>query len=121
MHYTEALKKRGYAIALSIMLGLSLNQPAFAGDKAAEAQQALAKAEAALADAQSAGAVWRLIDKSTGSTAVNLDKLLGAAKKKQEAGELDEAIRIANRISDAAMLGIEQIESQKGKAEPFYN
>ena len=52
---------------------------------------------------------------------MNLHKLLGAAKKKQEAGELDEAIRIANRISDAAMLGVEQIESQKGKVEPFYN
>ena len=92
-----------------------------AEDKAAEAKQALAKAEAALADAAAAGAVWRLIDKSTGSKAVNLDKLLGAAKKKQEAGELDEAIRIANRVSEAAMLGKEQIESQKGKAEPFYN
>ena len=121
MLYKKVLRNKVHALAAGIVLGFFLGQPALAEDKAATAQQALAKAEAALADATSAGAVWRLIDKSTGSGAVNLDKLLGAAKKKQEAGELDEAIRIANRISEAAMLGIEQIESQKGKAQPFYN
>lgn len=121
MSYRTAIKNTGCAVVLGIVLGFSLNQSALSEDKAAAAQQAVAKAEAAVADAKSAGAVWRLIDKSTGSTAVNLDKLLGAAKKKQEAGELDEAIRIADRISEAAMLGVEQIQSQKGKIEPFYN
>lgn len=117
-----SLKKTGYAIALIVFLGFTVNQSALAdGDKAMEAKQAIEQAENALAAATSAGSVWQLIDKSTGSRSVSLDKLLGAAKKKNEAGELDEAIRIANRVSDAAMLGVEQAESQKGKVAPFYN
>ena len=117
-----SLKKTGYAVALSVFLGITVHQSAWAGgDKASEAQQAIEQAEAALAAAVSAGSVWQLIDKSTGSSSVPLDKLLGAAKKKQEAGDHDEAIRIANRVSGAASLGVEQAESQKGKIQPFYN
>jgi len=115
------LSKLGYALVVSVCVSLAASLNAVAGDKSAEAQQAIEQAEKAIAAASSAGSVWQLIDKATGSSSVPLDKLLGAAKKKKEAGEFDEAIRIADRVSDAAMLGVEQAESQKGKAEPFYN
>ena len=115
------LKKLARAVAVSGFLGLAACQTSVAGDKATDAQQAIDQAEKALASADSAGSVWQLIDKATGSSSVSLSKLLGAAKKKSEAGEFDEAIRIANRVSDAAMLGVEQAESQKGKVAPFYN
>lgn len=115
------LRKIACGVAVSGLLGLAAFQTAVAGDKAADAQQAIAQAEKALDGAVAAGSVWQLIDKSTGSSSVSLDKLLGAAKKKSEAGEYDEAIRIANRVSDAAMLGVEQAESQKGNVAPFYN
>ena len=115
------LKKCVYALVLSAIFGLGVNHTAIAGETAADAQQAIDKAGKAVAAAQAAGSVWQLIDMATGSSSAPLDKLLGAAKKKQEAGEYDEAVRIANRVADAAMLGVEQAESQMGKAEPFYN
>lgn len=116
-----SFRKLGYALAFCGILGLTAGQTSMAGDKAADAQQAIEQAEQSLSAAASAGSVWQLIDKATGGSSVSLDKLLGAAKKKKEAGEFDEAIRIANRVSDAAMLGVEQAESQKGKVKPFYN
>jgi len=115
------LRKLVYAFVLSVLFGLGANQIAFAGGSIANAQQAIEKAEKELGEAKAAGSVWQLIDKATGSSSVSIDKLLAAAKKKQEAGEYDEAIRIANRVADAAMLGVEQAESQKGKVKPFYN
>jgi hypothetical protein len=114
------IKIQGVAIALGFFLGLAGSGTVIAGDKSAEAQQAIEKAEKSLAAAAAAGSVWQLIDKATGSGSASLDKLLGAAKEKSEAGDFDEAIRIADKVSDAAMLGVEQAESQKGKATPFY-
>lgn len=116
-----SLRKLGYALAFCGIFALTAGQTAVAGDKAADAKQAIEQAEQSLAKAAAAGSVWQLIDKATGGSSVSLDKLLGAAKKKSDAGEFDEAIRIANRVSEAAMLGLDQAESQKGKAEPFYN
>ena len=116
-----SLRKLGYALTFCGILGLTACQTSVAEDKAADAQQAIEQAEQAVSAAAAAGSVWQLIDKATGGSSVSLDKLLGAAKKKSEAGEFDEAIRIANRVSDAAMLGLEQAETQKGKVEPFYN
>ena len=115
------LRKLASALAVGGFLGLAACQTSIAGDKAAEAQQAIYQAEKTRAGAVSAGSVWQLIDPATGSRSVSLDKLLGEAKKKSEAGDYDEAIRIADRVSDAAMLGVEQAESQKGKVAPFYN
>ena len=114
------LKKYVYALVLSATFGLGINSTAVAGGSAADAQQAIDKAGEGVAAARAVGSEWQLIDKATGSSSAPLGKLLGAAKKKQEAGEYDEAIRIANRVSDAAMLGVEQAESQMGKVEPFY-
>lgn len=114
------MKKISCAIVFSALLGCGISQVAMAEDKAAQAQQAIEKAEMELSAAKSAGSVWQLIDKATGSSSVPIDKLLEVAKKKQEAGEHDEAIRIANRVAEAAILGTEQAESQKDP-EPFYN
>lgn len=117
------MKKISCAFVLGALLGCStslVSMEASAQDMAAQAQQAIETAESELAAAKSADSVWRLIDKATGSSSQPIDKLLEAAKKKQEAGEYDEAIRIANRVAEAAILGTEQAESQKD-LEPFYN
>jgi hypothetical protein len=115
------LRRFIYTLVLSATFGLGINSTAFAGGNAADAQQAIDKAGEGVAAAQAAKSEWQLIDKATGSSSAPLGKLLGVAKKKQEAGEYDEAVRIANRVADAAMLGVEQAESQMGKVEPFYN
>ena len=100
-------------LAAAVALGTTT---ARAGDSAADA---IAKAEGDLAAAVSAGAVWRLVDKSSGSSAVGIDKLLKTAKKKLEAGNGSEALRIASRVSWAAQAGITQATAQKD-AVPFY-
>ena len=86
---------------------------------AGTASEAIAHAEADLAAAQRASAVWRLLDPATGGAAVPLGKLLKTAKAKLEANEESEAIRIAEKISWAAHAGIAQSEAQKSAA-PFY-
>lgn len=116
-----SLRKIVGTVTVSALLGLATPYTAMAEDKAAMAKQSIEQAEQSLADAKAAGSVWQLIDKATGSSSESLDKLLGAAKAKQDAGEFDEAIRIAKRVADAAMLGVEQAQSQKGKVKPFYN
>lgn len=76
----------------------------------------------AMADAKAAkaaGAQWRIIDKATGGKAVNMSKLLDAAVKKEEAGEMAEADRIAAHVSNAANLGMIQAERYAG-AVPYY-
>ena len=83
------------------------------------AYEAIAQAEADLAAAQQASAVWRLLDPATGGSAVPLGKLLKTAKAKLETNEESEAIRIAEKISWAAHAGIAQSEAQKNAA-PFY-
>ena len=88
-------------------------------DKAAEVSASIAAAEKELAAAAEAGHVWRLIDPASGGSSVDIDKLLAIAKKKQAAGELDEALRIANRVSEAAVLGQQQAKSQ-AQAGPSY-
>ena len=86
---------------------------------AGAASEAIAQAEADLAAAHQASAVWRLLDPATGGAAVPLGKLLKTAKAKLEANEETEAIRIAEKISWAAHAGIAQSEAQKSVA-PFY-
>ncbi len=65
-----------------------------------------------LTAAKKAGAIWRLVDKATGGSAVGIDKLLAVAKKKFDKGEFDEANRIALRVSWAAHTGIAQADGQ---------
>ena len=99
----------GAAMALSI-----------SASHAGTASEAIAQAEADLAAAQQASAVWRLLDPATGGAAVPLGKLLKTAKAKHEANEESEAIRIAERISWAAQAGIAQSEAQKSAAPVYF-
>lgn len=85
----------------------------------ASAGDAIAQAEKDLAMASEAGGVWRLIDKSTGGSSKPLNNLLAVAKKKLEAGDEEEAMRIAKRVSEHAKLGIAQAE-QQANAMPSY-
>ena len=80
----------------------------------------IAQAETDLAAAIAAGGQWRVIDKATGSKAVDLSKLMAAAKKKAEAGETEEANRMAAHVSKAATIGLEQAQRYAG-ATPYYN
>ncbi len=102
-----------YAVALSVW-----PLAAAAADRT-EVDQAIAAAEKELAAVAEAGHVWRLIDKSTGSRSENLDKILAAAKKARDEGNLDEALRIAKRVESAAKLGQAQATDQRD-AKPFY-
>ena len=104
-------------LALTILFASATVQ---AQDEAAQTQEAIAKAETELAAAKKVGHVWRLIDKATGKKSVNLGKLLDAARERQAAGEFLEAIRIANRVAETAVLGQQQASSQ-GNVSPFYN
>ena len=99
----------GAAISLSIL-----------ASHAGTASEAIAQAEADLAAAQQASAVWRLLDPATGGAAVPLGNLLKTAKAKHEANEESEAIRIAERISWAAQAGIAQSEAQKSAAPVYF-
>ena len=99
----------GAAMALSI-----------SASHAGTASEAIAQAEADLAAAQQASAVWRLLDPATGGTAAPLGKLLKTAKAKLEANDASEAIRIAEKISWAAQAGIAQSEAQKGAAPVYF-
>ncbi len=87
---------------------------------AAATTPAITQAKADLDAAIAAGAQWRIIDKATGSKAVDLTKLLKVAEEKATAGETDEANRIAARVSEASKIGIEQSERYAGTA-PYYN
>ena len=90
--------------------------PVYADSNAAET---ITQAEQDLKFAAQSSAVWRLVDKATGSGSVGIDKLLKLAKKKLDQGQNDEAKRLATRVSWAAQLGINQANEQK-QAKPFY-
>ena len=90
--------------------------PLYADSNAAET---ITQAEQDIKSAAQSGAVWRLVDKTTGAGAVGIDKLLKLAKKKLDEGENAEAKRLATRVSWAAQLGINQANEQK-QAKPFY-
>jgi len=113
--------------ALAIVLTTSL---LFAGCASTETKDdaamasvttpAITQAKADLDTAIKAGAQWRIIDKSTGSKAVDLTKLLAVAEKKAEAGEMDEANRIAARVSKASNIAVGQQKRYAGTM-PYYN
>ena len=85
-----------------------------------DAKQMIAQASADLDAAKGVGGVWRLIDSATGGKAVSISKLLKAAKAKLEAGDASEAYRMANRVSEAAQMGVAQAAEQVD-AGPVYN
>ena len=102
---------------VSVIATLSLAfPPVYAGSNAAET---ITRAEQNLKSAVQSGAVWRLVDKATGSGAVGIDKLVELAKKELDEGQDDEAKRLAALLSWAAQLGIQQASGQK-QAKPFY-
>ena len=104
-------------LMISLVATFSLTfSPVYAESNAA---QTITQAEQDLKSAAQSGAVWRLVDKATGSGAVGIDKLLNLAKKKLDEGQDDEAKRLAERVSWAAQLGISQADGQK-QAKPFY-
>jgi hypothetical protein len=105
-------------VGMATCTGLGL--AAHAEEKAVMVDEAIQRAESELAGAAETGHVWRLIDSAGGSKSQDLDKLLAIAKEKQAAGELDEALRLAERTADAAALGQAQAESQ-ADAAPFYS
>ena len=99
-------------LLVSFIASLSLVfTPVYAGSNAAET---ITQAEQDLRSATRAGAVWRLVDKATGSGAVGIDKLL-----KLDEGHNDEAKRLAALVSWAALSGISQAKSQE-QAKPLY-
>jgi hypothetical protein len=107
------IKIRSVVNSTCVLLLMSVSS-VYAGSDAA-----VAEAEAALAQAKELGAEWRLIDSATGSKAGSLSKLLAVAKEKASNGENDEVIRIANKVTVAAMLGIDQAKAQ-ASASPTY-
>ncbi len=111
------MKKTLFSMALFAMTGCATSTGM--ADKATEVSDAIKTAETEVAAAAEVGSVWRLIDPATGGGAVDIDKLLKLAKEKQAAGELDEALRIATRVAEAAVLGQQQARSQ-ADAGPFY-
>jgi hypothetical protein len=88
--------------------------------QAGTASETIAQAEADIAAANDARAVWRLLDPVTRGKAVPLDKLLKTAKAKLDGNGESEAIRIAEKISWTARAGISQSEAQKDASPVYY-
>ena len=80
---------------------------------------AIVQAEKDLAAAIDAKAQWKILDPATGGKAVSLSKLLKVAKKKAEEGNMDEANRIAERVSEISKISVTQSERYAG-AMPYY-
>ena len=118
-------RSRG-AWALGVIEGSDLRylQATGAADASnATAEQAatmIAQASADVKAAQAASAVWRILDSATGGKAVPLTKAVKVAQKKLDAGDAPEAYRLAQRVSEAAQLGIAQAAEQ-ANAAPSYN
>ncbi len=104
----------------TLMLAGCAQTPMTYGDPAAELNVAIQTAEKKLAMAQEANAEWRIIDKATGGSAVDLSKILSVAKEKAEAGEMDEARRLADAVIKYSELGLKQSAEQAGSG-PVYN
>ncbi|MDH3379678.1 MAG: hypothetical protein OEQ39_22360 [Gammaproteobacteria bacterium] len=84
-----------------------------------ESRGTLKTAEQAIQHATATGHVWRLVDAATGTKSVDLDTLLDAARAAHRERDYDDAIRIAERVIDAARLGIRQARAQRNAA-PYY-
>ncbi|MBT3707290.1 MAG: hypothetical protein HOG18_10535 [Proteobacteria bacterium] len=109
---TRSIKKAAIGLALGTIFVTS-------GAIASAGSEAISQAETDLKTAQASGAVWRLVDPATGGKAVPLQKLIKTAKTKLEAGDEAEAIRIAEKVSWAADMGLSQAQDQV-TAKPYY-
>ena len=79
----------------------------------------LAQAKTDLDAALAAGAQWRVVDPATGSSAVDLNKLYAAAEKKAAEGDIAEAERIAEHVSQIANTAVGQAKRYAGSM-PYY-
>ncbi|WP_058554077.1 hypothetical protein [Thiohalocapsa sp. ML1] len=108
--YTKAKMVAYWAIRQSeFAMQVQSGETAVAGDKQAEAQAAIAAAEAARKQAASVGGEWR----DTAAMIKNAETLAGA-------GELDEAIKAAEAAKFQAERGYEQAMGEKGADLPDY-
>lgn len=80
---------------------------------------AIAQAEKDLAAVLEAKAQWKILDPATGETAVSLSNLLEVAKKKAEEGNMDEANRIAERVSEISKISVTQSERYAGSMPSY--
>ena len=118
-------RSRG-AWALGVIEGSDLRylQATGAADASnATAEQAatmIAQAGDDVKAANAASGVWRILDSATGGKAVPLTKALKVAQKKLDEGDAPEAYRLAQRVSEAAQLGVAQAAEQ-ANAAPSYN
>ena len=105
-------------LAMSVVAMIFSASPAMSVDKAQEAAGAIASAETVLAEASKAGAEWAIWDKAvpSGEDAPSLTEILDVAKEKQQAGDLDEAVRLAKLVDFYARCGVEQaaVNAQTG-------
>jgi len=93
------------ALVLSIAVGCaSTPQQEPAEDPVAMAQAAIADAKNAQAEAKAAGAAWR-----------DTDDLIAAAEKALEAGDTGKAIQLANQARDQAVNALKQKREEEAR------
>jgi hypothetical protein len=82
----------------------------FAATAAADVDDAMTTAESSLAEATKLDSVWAIWEPAVPADedAPSLDEILAVAKEKQQAGELDEALRLARLVDFYAQQGIAQ-------------
>lgn len=88
--------------------------------KPSSAQAAIDAAAAALAEAESLDSVWVVWDPGmpASADAPTLSQILEVARKKQESGDIAEAIRMAGVVSEFARLGVEQAKRNQEEGVP---
>jgi len=104
-----------------IVVAASYAGQAFSAASAEEVNVAMSAAEASLAEASKLDSVWAIWDKGVlaEEDAPSLDEIMDAAREKQKAGDLDEALRMAKVVDFYAKAGIEQakVNAQAGKPQ----
>lgn len=116
----------GLGIAVAGCAGLPASKPApvppattAPARPSPAAKAALDEAERALTEVKRAGHEWRLIDPATGPDSETLTVLLDLAARLAARGEDGEAMRLAKRVQEAALLGLQQA-ADNANAGPRY-
>ncbi len=107
-------------IGIAMLAGCAQGPMEYSSMGPGSVEGTIGMAEQKLAMAKEMNSEWRVIDKATGGSAQDLSKLLQVAKEKAEAGDSEEAIRLAKRVIQFSELGVAQAKAQKG-AMPQYN
>jgi hypothetical protein len=110
-------------IAWFIVCSLTLTGCASAPEQPADTPSAQAAIDAAakvLAEADSLDSVWVVWDPGmpASADAPTLNEILDAARKKQEAGDIAEATRMAEVVAEFARLGVEQAKRNQTEGIP---